>query len=219
MKSKKLSERLRSLRKDSGLTLQEIAEKLNSRYDMHTTKGMLSKYENGVHEPNSGTLHCLAEILGVSADYLTGKTDEKTPDVRAGKLGVTTARTVKVSTVIFSDGSSIDDGKGICLPTSAFVGGKDFFAIRIKGGRLAPRFLNGDTVIFEKKKRCSRDGVAAVIVGNGNAILCTVQNKRSGKLIIPLDPAVQQTFYSTAEIRELPVRILGEAIELRRSHF
>ncbi len=66
-----LSARLKELRKEKGLTLEQMA------IDLDTTKVTLSRYENGVREPKNDTLNLLANYFGVSIDYLFGRTDER----------------------------------------------------------------------------------------------------------------------------------------------
>lgn len=65
--------RLRAARKTAGLTLQSVADALNRDYGTNINKGTISKYENGIHEPNATTVYCLAQLLKVSHDYLMGK--------------------------------------------------------------------------------------------------------------------------------------------------
>ena len=64
--------RLREVRLSQGLTLEELANKYNVIYDGGLNKGTLSKYENGKQEPMVSTVSHLAQILGVSSDYLLG---------------------------------------------------------------------------------------------------------------------------------------------------
>lgn len=66
-----LSARLKELRKEKGLTLEQMA------IDLDTTKVTLSRYENGIREPKNDTLNLLANYFGVSIDYLFGRTDER----------------------------------------------------------------------------------------------------------------------------------------------
>ena len=54
------------------LTLENLAEKYNERFDAGLSKGTLSKYENGKQEPMITVVNNLATILGVSTDYLLG---------------------------------------------------------------------------------------------------------------------------------------------------
>lgn len=74
--------RLRELRKEKGLTLEQMAN------DLNTTKVTLSRYENGTREPKSEMLSQLSDYFNVSIDYLFGKTDEKNPLSKKGQSDV-----------------------------------------------------------------------------------------------------------------------------------
>lgn len=67
--------RLKNLRKDNDLTLDELATLYNSQYDGGLNKGTLSKYENGKQEPMISVVINLAALFNVPTDYLLGKTD------------------------------------------------------------------------------------------------------------------------------------------------
>lgn len=70
-----IAERLHELRLESGLRQQEIADKIGVGF---TT---LSGYEVGRNEASAEALVRLADIYGVSLDYLMCRTDEK-PETR-----------------------------------------------------------------------------------------------------------------------------------------
>jgi transcriptional regulator with XRE-family HTH domain len=65
-----LSKRLKATRKRNNLTQEELAIKLK------TTKGTISNYENRHSTPSNEMLVDLANALGVTTDYLLGKTDK-----------------------------------------------------------------------------------------------------------------------------------------------
>ncbi len=58
------SNKLREMRKLVGLSQQEIADKL------FLSQQAYAKYENNTATPNPETLKLIAELLGVSVDYL-----------------------------------------------------------------------------------------------------------------------------------------------------
>jgi transcriptional regulator with XRE-family HTH domain len=63
--------RLRELRRQKDLSQTELAE----RVQVHSTH--ISRYERGLSRPSADTLKRLADVLGVSGDYLLeGATDE-----------------------------------------------------------------------------------------------------------------------------------------------
>lgn len=59
--------RLRALRKERGLTLQQLAKHFGMS---HST---LSKYETGSRKPDMEMLKKLSDFFGVSVDYLIGE--------------------------------------------------------------------------------------------------------------------------------------------------
>ncbi|AOZ88162.1 transcriptional regulator [Bacillus xiamenensis] len=64
-----LSKRLKSVRKNKGLTQEELAKRVK------TTKGTISNYENGHSTPSNEMLKDLADALNTTTDYLLGRTE------------------------------------------------------------------------------------------------------------------------------------------------
>ena len=76
-----ISDRLKKLRKDKGITQAKLAEWL------HLTDKAISKWESGEGNPDIGSLPAIAAIFEVSVDYLlTGKRPEKNQLVIDGLL-------------------------------------------------------------------------------------------------------------------------------------
>lgn len=61
-------EKLKQLRKEKGLTQEEIANIIG------VSKNTVSRYELGSREPDFETLNKLAEIFSCTTDYLLGRT-------------------------------------------------------------------------------------------------------------------------------------------------
>ena len=64
MEAKLLSEKLRELRTDKGLTQEHIAQQL------FVTRQTVSKWETGVNDPDLSTIVRLCDTYGVTLDYL-----------------------------------------------------------------------------------------------------------------------------------------------------
>ncbi|EEM10001.1 hypothetical protein bmyco0003_31350 [Bacillus pseudomycoides] len=75
-----MTERLKEARKMRKLTQQGLADKVNA------TKGTISNYENGHSTPSNEMLKDLANILGVTTDYLLGRDDELGPSNQLPEL-------------------------------------------------------------------------------------------------------------------------------------
>jgi transcriptional regulator with XRE-family HTH domain len=69
--------RLAQLRKEVGLTQNELAKKLN------ITRSALSLYELGKRDPDTETLCKIAGFFGVSVDYFVGRTDIRNLEVNS----------------------------------------------------------------------------------------------------------------------------------------
>lgn len=63
------SNRLKELRQSSGMSQQQVAERLQIKQQSY------ARYENGTGEPNLQTVTEIARIFDVSCDYLLGLTD------------------------------------------------------------------------------------------------------------------------------------------------
>lgn len=93
----------------------------------------------------------------------------------------------------------------------------EYFALRIKGDSMLPEIKEGDVVIV-RKQPCVDSGEIAIVLVNGTDATCKkIQKQESGITLIGYNTAVYSpTFYTIKQIEDLPVRILGKVIEIRR---
>lgn len=75
----KLSEKILSLRKQAGLSQEELAEKLN------VSRQAVSRWEVGSAQPDASNVLQLSKLFGVTADYLLNDDYESDKDVPAVK--------------------------------------------------------------------------------------------------------------------------------------
>lgn len=66
-------EMLAELRQDRGMTQKELAEK------MHLASSSISNYETGQRSPGAEFICMAADLFGVSADYILGRSDTNLP--------------------------------------------------------------------------------------------------------------------------------------------
>lgn len=66
-----LTRRLKELRKESGMTQQQVAEMIQ------TTLRQYQRFEKGEQKPGYDNLIKLADCFQVSLDYLTGRSESK----------------------------------------------------------------------------------------------------------------------------------------------
>lgn len=96
-------------------------------------------------------------------------------------------------------------------------GGKEYFALKVKGSSMWPKYLDGDTIIVLKQDDCESGQDAVVMVNGNDGTFKRVIKKDNG---ITLEPINQQEYnsvsYSNEDIEKLPVKILGVVKEIRR---
>lgn len=74
------NERIKTLRLNKGITQATLASKLN------IAKTTLAAYEQGKNEPSIETLTKIADYFNVSIDYLLGRTDISSPDLKVAYI-------------------------------------------------------------------------------------------------------------------------------------
>lgn len=73
-------QRLRKLREERGMLQRELADKLN------VSRVAVTQYEQGKRFPEWDTLRKIADIFGVSIDYLLGRVDDRNLSLADGTL-------------------------------------------------------------------------------------------------------------------------------------
>lgn len=72
--NKNFSERLKNLRKETGKTQGEISQILGIQ------RSSYGEYERGINRPTAETLFKIADLYGVTVDYLAGMTQRREPE-------------------------------------------------------------------------------------------------------------------------------------------
>lgn len=200
---------LRRLRKEKGLTQRQLADKLF--VDCST----ITKYETGKAVPDYTKQQKLADFFNVSLDFLMGRIDHNisTAELPANTFKIPVLGRIPAGVPF----EAIEDISGyIEIPEDWISGGKEFFALKIKGDSMSPDYLCGDIVVFERAETCDTGDDCAVMVNGDDATFKRVERKETGVVLKPLNPEYETLFFSNDEIETKPVRILGIARELRR---
>lgn len=196
-----MNENLKNARKAARLTQAELASKIG------ITQSGYSDWERGETKIDSASLAKLSEILGVSIDYLVGKTNSPgNKYIRIPVLGRVAAG-IPIDAI-----EEIIDWEDISA-TAAADG--EYFGLVIKGRSMEPKISDGDTVIVRKQPDV-RDGEIAVVLVNGDeGTVKKIKKGPHGVTLISSNPAYDPMFFTNEEIEQLPVQILGRVVELR----
>jgi len=102
------------------------------------------------------------------------------------------------------------------IPAKWMAGGKDYFALKIQGDSMNPKYLDGDIVIFLKSPDCENGSECAVIVNGDDATFKKIRKGRDGIILMPINTEYEPNHYTNEQIESLPVTIIGIAKEIRR---
>lgn len=201
--------RLRDLRKKSKLTQEDIAARLG------VTNGAISQWEIGRTQINYRYAIELGNLFGVSPEYLLGEEDTFDAHHAVTKTGVRipVLGTIRAGIPVAAI-EDIDDWEEI---DAALAKTGEFVALRVKGNSMEPKISDGDIAIIRRQETIENGQIAAVIVNGDEATIKKVRLLPDGIMLIAFNTAVyEEHYYSKEEIADLPVRIYGRCVEVRK---
>lgn len=190
---------LRKTRRNKGMGQKEVA------YALGVAQPTISAWENGTKTPTLENLKALAELYGVSVDYLI---ESKSP-MRGIKIPVLGRVPAGVPLEAIQE---ILDYEEI-TPEMASTG--DHFALIIKGDSMLPRMSDGDVVIVRKQSDVTNGDTAVVVIDGHDATVKRVLKQENGIILQPTNSAHKPLFFTPDQVRDLPVAVIGRVVELR----
>lgn len=151
----------------------------------------VSQWEKGRTTPDIESLKKIAKALKVSTEALL----EIEPHVSENKIPGFSA---------------------INAEAAEKLGENEMFALTVTGDEMSPTLVPHDTVIVDRTVMPDGGEIAAVSIGNENAIITRIIKKSTSILLVPENPNYEPLVFSLGEFKSLPVTVLGKVIELRR---
>lgn len=176
--------------------------------------GTVTKWKNGA-TPQNATTKKIADFFGVTVGYLLGNEEQEEqkekPSEKPKALVVPVYGEIAAGIPIEAIEEVIDYEE---LPADWEAKG-EFIALKIKGDSMAPRILDGDVVIIRIQPDVENGEIAAINIGGDAATLKRVKKTDAGLYLVSNNPAFAPMFFTPAEVRQLPIRIVGKLVELR----
>lgn len=207
LSDEKTAERIKELRMKKGLSQAQLAKILN------IDRTTINKYESGKNKPNR-YVEKLADLFGVSADYILGLDDkngkEQDPPPKSVKIPVLGYAAAGIPIESITEIEGYEE-----IPAEIAEKGK-YFAWRVKGYSMSPRIMPGDIAIV-RVQRTFRSGDTCIVQINGNeAAIRQVYKSYNGITLVALNPSVfAPRFFTAEEVQKVPVQIIGVVIEIR----
>lgn len=204
------------IRKSAGLSQASFGKLFG------VAQNTVCNWEIGKREPDVTTLKRMSKQFGVSIDYILNQ--EYASEIESDAAPISTGRkavainvygTIRAGIPTESIESIVDTEE---IPASWMSGGREYFALRVKGDNMYPDYLDGDTVIIRRQTTCITGDDCVVYINGNDATLKRVKLFEDGSLeLLPLNPNYPPHTFSRKDVSEIPVTIGGVVVELRRS--
>jgi repressor LexA len=193
--------RIHELRKAQKISQAKLAHILN----VHQTT--VSSWEIGTKSPDNDMLKKLADLFGVTMEYMLGYSEKPQRTNWIPVYGKVAAGIPVTAVDEVVDQEELTD--------DMVKDGSEYIGIRVAGQSMEPKISEGDTVIVRIQPDVE-DGEIAVVLVNGDEATCKkIKKIPDGIMLLSLNPAYQPIFYTNKEVETLPVRIIGKVVELR----
>lgn len=193
---------IRYLRKKYELTQKELADRVGLK------SATVSKWESGANKPRFKEMQLLTQIFNVTENDLI-HTDLSMPvqnePSSAVRIKVYGSVPAGIPIEAIEDVIGFED-----IPAEWTAGGREYFALKVVGDSMAPKYLNGDTVICRKQSCCENGQDCVVYVNGYDATLKRVVKKNGVIVLQPLNPLYETKVYTE------DVHIAGCVVEIRR---
>ena len=203
---------LKRLRKEAHLSQAELSALLG----VHQTA--VSQWECGRTQPDVSSLKKLAALYSVPLEALLGGAAEASADpekydavrrrVRAESRRVPILGSVQAGVPV----SAVEDIVGYVALDEDGPEGEEFFALRVRGDSMEPRFMEGDVVIVRRQDDAESGDVVVALTGD-DATIKQLRKRDDGILLVPFNHAYDPLVFTRADAEN--VRILGKVVELR----
>lgn len=205
----------KELRLKMELTQQELANKLE------VSRSTIGMYEKGEREPDFEMLESIADFFNVDMNYLLGKSSYST-QIHSSKQHSSPSKGVSIpilNTIVA--GMPVDayeDILGYEEITHELAITGDFFALKVKGNSMDPVLQEGDILIVRQQPDVDSGDIAIVLINGDMATVKKVQKQEAGIMLIAFNQSVYEPhFYTNDDIKNLPVKIAGKVVEMKRS--
>ena len=214
---------IRQCRKKQGLSQKALAELC------HVDQTSVSKWELGKSYPDVPVAIKLSSFFGVSLDLIYENPISFGPYtlpvfthlfpndlLRTDSLSNRTAAAGDYLEFKAKDLTAYFSGNELLSDNSIRAKlAEHFFALKVTGQSMAPRFCDGDTVIVKKQSHVENDQIAAVCIDSEEAKLFQIKWHKKGVVLHSLNASVEPVFFTKSECDAGNIIILGLVVELR----
>ena len=197
-----IPENIKNIREKYGLTQSQLGEIAG------VSDKAVSTWEKGTAEPRMGALQKMADYFHITKASIIEDSEPKTSQSNRIKVYGSVPAGIPLEAI-----EDVVDWEDISLDWAA--GGNEFIGLRVKGDSMAPKYVDGDTVIVKIQPDCESGQDAVIYVNGYEATLKKLIKKTDCIILQPLNPSYEPKVYDYND-EDNPIKILGVVVELRR---
>lgn len=196
--------RIKMLREEKGLNQIELGKIIN------VSGQALGMYENEKRDLSTENVIKLAEFFNVSTDYLLGKSDKRSSDLKNDKLFLAPVYG-KISAGLPNWAEECLDGYLPIDPNLMNISNpKECFFLRVDGESMNKILKNGSYALIRKTDFVEDGEIAVVLVNGDNA---TIKKFTKQGDIIALEPMSDDSSIKTQiYTKDTPIKVIGKYI-------
>lgn len=204
--------KLKDIRVKHHLTMDELANNLNQKFNTKISKSMISRWEAGKTDPSITNVKYLMQIFNVDYSYFIDEEDKEPTNIHPISKNI-----VKVPQIgSIAMGAPITAEENIegydAIELQYDIPADELFELECKGHSMEPTIPNGAIGLFEVTSTVEDGEIAAVQVDHDSeATLKRIQHAKGQILLKPDNPN-----YPTLTIdKDHPGRIIGRLLEFK----
>ena len=177
--------------------------------------GAVSTWERGTAEPRMGAVQKISDYLKISkADIVEDSYDtsyrENSNEIKSIRIPVLGSVPAGIPIEAVEDIIDWED-----IPKEWTNGDREYFALRVKGDSMYPKYLEGDTIIIRKENDCESGQDCIVYVNGYDATLKRVLKRTDHIMLQPLNSKYEPRIYDYNDEHN-KITVAGIVVEIRR---
>ena len=190
---------IRTLRLRKGLSQEELAKKMG-----YSDRSAISRIEKGDNKLQQDKILEFSKFFKVSPLVILGIEEYVPPKTQVPVYGRVAAG-IPIEAI-----ENIIDYEDIPDTWSGTYG-----AMRVQGDSMAPRILDGDTIIVKRQDDADSGDIVVAIINGQDATVKKLIKHQDGITLQAFNPAYEPMYFSKESMEEIPVLIWGKVVENR----
>ena len=194
-------EKLRSLRKEHGMTQVDLANALD------LDKSSIAKYESAGIIPSVDTLQKISALFNVSIDYL----------LNAPFGDINNVMNVEIIGTVVAGRDGIATYEFLGISQAININNKEEYKyLKVRGDSMAPQILEGDLALVRLQPDIDSGDLAVVIIGGEEGVIKKVQKTDNSISLISFNPMYDTRVFIGKDMEQL--QIFGKVVKVERSY-